>query len=113
MTSFANHEALRGLDAEQLAELALYGLRYRALGAKDIDFSKPDRLDVYWTGERMVKRAVKGAVKAEKAGHPLARTEAGEAIGHLKALFNCSVIDDATYTSQFQLLLDRHKTKPS
>jgi hypothetical protein len=113
MTSFANHEALRGLDTEQLAELALYGLRYRALGAKDIDFSKPDRLDVYWTGERMVKDVVKKALKAVRARAPLAEDRVSEAVGHLQALFNCSVIDDATYTSQFQLLLDRHKTKPS
>lgn len=113
MTSFADHPALQGLDSEKLAELALYGLRYRALGAVDIDFSKPDRLDVYWTGERMVKQAVKSAMKASKAGHPLAAKEVGEAIGHLKALFNCSVIDNDTYMEQWQPLLDLHKTKRS
>lgn len=113
MTSLANHAALQGLDAEQLAELALYGLRYRALGAKDIDFSKPDRLDVYWTGERMLKKVVKAAVKASKANDPLALKRVGEAIGHLQALCNCSVIDQATYMEQWQPLLDLHKTKKS
>lgn len=113
MTAFADHKALRGLSTDQLAELALYGLRYRALGAKDIDFSAPDRLDVYWTGERMVKQAVKSALKKSKAAHPLAGNDVGEAIGHLKALFNCSVIDNSTYMAQWQLLLNRHKTKVS
>jgi type VI protein secretion system component VasA len=113
MTSFSNHPALEGLDSEQLAELALYGLRYRALGAVQVDFSKPDRLDVYWTGERMAKKAVKDALKATKAGNPLAGHHSGVAAGHLQALFNCSVIDNATYMAQYHLLLGRHKTKVS
>lgn len=113
MSSFVNHEALRGLDTEQLAELALYGLRYRALGAKDVDFTDPSRLDVYWTGERMVKDAVKKALKATRARAPLAEDRVSEAVGHLLALFNCSVIDSATYHEQFHLILARHKTKVS
>lgn len=113
MTSFANHPALKGLDREQLAELALYGFRYRALGAVDVDFSKPDRLDVYWTGERMAKKATKNALKANKTGDPLASYRSGEAGGYLQALFNCSVIDSATYNAQYNLLIGRHKTKVS
>ncbi|MEQ4259027.1 hypothetical protein [Pseudomonas syringae] len=46
MSLYANHEALQALSSEQLAELALYGLRYKALGAKNIDFNDPTRLDV-------------------------------------------------------------------
>lgn len=111
MTSLVNHAALQGLDSEQIAELALYGLQYRALGAKDIDFSKPERLDVYWTGERMLKKVVKEAVKSSKAGDPQALKKVGVAIGHLQALCNCSVIDQATYMEQWQPLLDLYKTK--
>ncbi|MCD5997266.1 hypothetical protein KDX38_27190 [Pseudomonas sp. CDFA 602] len=107
MNLYAEHPALHGLNIEQLAELALYGLRYRALGAADIDFSDPSRLDVYWTGERMVKKTVKNAVKASKAGDLLALKREGEAIGHLQALFNCSVIDHETYKAQYQLLLEQ------
>lgn len=106
MTSLANHPALQGLDSDQLAELALYGLWYQALGAADIDFSKPDRLDVYWTGERMVKAAVKKSSKAARGGDVLARHRSSEAGGYLQALFNCSVIDSVTYHEQYQKLLD-------
>ncbi|KPB74927.1 hypothetical protein ACKUFS_00445 [Pseudomonas cannabina] len=110
MSLYADHAALCGLNTEQLAELALYGLRYRALGATDIDSSKPDILEPYWTGERLVKRAVKIAVKASTSGCPLARQRDGEAIGHLSALFNCGVIDNAIYMEQFKRM---NKTKPS
>ncbi|MEU7769516.1 hypothetical protein [Nocardia sp. NPDC049190] len=113
MTSFADHPALQGLDSEKLAELALYGLRYRALGAVDIDFSNPDRLDVYWTGERMVKNAIKVAMKATKAGNILAESRVSEAIGHLQALFNCSVISPEFYHAQWKIILDRQKAKLS
>ena len=106
--SIANHAALKGLDGEQLAELALLGLRYRNLGAKGIDFSDPSRLEVYWTGERMVEKAVKAALKATKTSNPLANHRSGVAAGYLAALFNCSVIDWDTYQHQYQLLLGRH-----
>nr|WP_314486935.1 hypothetical protein [uncultured Pseudomonas sp.] len=106
-TSFANHQALQGLGSEQIAELALLGLRYRALGAGSFDFSDPSRLDVYWTGKRMVVKAVKDAVKAAKARSPLSDSKCGIAQGHLMALFNCSVIDNETYMEQYKLLLDR------
>ena len=99
------HEALRQFDVEQIAELALLGLRYRALGAGVIDFSDPARLDVYWTGTRMVEKAVKDAVKAAKARSPLAGSKRGIAIGHLSALLNCSVISSETYMEQFGVLL--------
>ncbi|MDX9667348.1 hypothetical protein QMK50_20500 [Pseudomonas sp. P5_152] len=104
--SFESHIALKGLDGEQLAELALLGIRYRALGAATIDFSDPSRLDVYWTGKRMVEKAVKDAVKARR-GDPLADTKCGIAQGHLAALLNCSVIDNETYMTQYRLLLNR------
>lgn len=44
-TSFANHQALQGLGSEQIAELALLGLRCRALGAGLIDFTDTSMLD--------------------------------------------------------------------
>lgn len=94
------HEALRQFDAEQIAELALLGLRYRALGAGVIDFSDPTRLDVYWTGTRMVEKAV----KASKSGGPLAWGCFGVAEGHLRALIGCSVISNETYMEQWRLL---------
>ncbi|ODJ93451.1 hypothetical protein BB779_23425 [Pseudomonas viridiflava] len=109
MNLYAQHPALHGLNPEQLAELALYGMRYRALGATDIDFNDAPQTDVYWNGARMVDAAVKEAVKASKAGHPLALKRAGEAVGQLSALFNCSVIDKETYRMQYQLLLNRHR----
>lgn len=99
------HEALRQLDAEQIAELALLGLRYRALGAGVIDFSDPARLDVYWTGTRMVEKAVKEAVKSAKARSPLAELKSGTAGGYLQALLNCSVISSETYMEQYGVLL--------
>lgn len=105
--SFLNHPALAGLDGEQMAELALLGLRYRALGAGAIDFGDPSRLDVYWTGRRMVEKAVKEAVKAAKGRSVDTERKVGIAIGHLNGLFNCSVIDNDTYMAQFKLLLDR------
>lgn len=104
--SFTNHPALQGLGTEQIAELALLGLRYRSLGAKDIDFADPTRLDVYWTGERMVKEAVKKASKAARSGNALAQHRSSEAGGYLQALFNCSVIDSVIYHEQYQKLLD-------
>ncbi|WP_256676277.1 hypothetical protein [Pseudomonas sp. CM27] len=97
---------MAGLDAEQLAELALMGLRYRALGAGTIDFSDPSRLDVYWTGTRMVEKAVKEAVRSAKGRSIDAERKVGIAIGHLTGLFNCSVIDNDTYMAQFKILLD-------
>ncbi len=106
-TSFTNHQALQGLDSEQIAELALLGLRYRALGAGLIDFSDTSMLDVYWTGKRMVEKAVKDAVKAAKARSPLADSKFGIAQGNLSALFNCSAIDNETYMAQYKLLLDQ------
>lgn len=99
------HEALRQFDAEQIAELALLGLRYRALGAGVIDFSDPTRLDVYWTGTRMVEKAVKEAVKSAKARSPLAESNSGIAQGYIRALLNCSVISNETYMEQFGVLL--------
>lgn len=99
------HEALRQFDVEQIAELALLGLRYRALGAGVIDFSDPTRLDVYWTGTRMVEKAVKEAVKSAKARSPLAESKSGIAQGYITALFNCSVISNETYMEQFGVLL--------
>lgn len=105
--AYSNHPALAGLDGEQLAELALMGLRYRALGAGTIDFSGPSRLDVYWTGTRMVEKAVKEAVKAAKGRSIDAERKVGSAIGHLTGLFNCGVIDSDTYMAQFKILLDR------
>lgn len=113
MNPFADHPALQGLDSEKLAELALYGLKYRALGAVDTDFSNPDCLDVYWTGERMVKNAIKVAIKATKAGNILAESRVSEAIGHLQALFNCSVISPEVYHAQWKVILDRQKAKLS
>ncbi|MFG0754878.1 hypothetical protein ACF8O8_18965 [Pseudomonas sp. TYF_14] len=98
---------MAGLDGEQIAELALMGLRYRALGAGTIDFCDPSRLDVYWTGTRMVEKAVKDAVKAAKGRAQNAQYQAGIASGHLTGLFNCGVIDNDTYMDQFKLLLDR------
>ena len=99
------HEALRQFDVEQIAELALLGLRYRALGAGVIDFSDPTRLDVYWTGTRMVEKAVKEAVKSAKARSPLAESKSGIAQGYIRALFNCSVISNETFMEQFGVLL--------
>ncbi|PYD05286.1 hypothetical protein DND90_16275 [Pseudomonas syringae pv. maculicola] len=110
MSLYADHAALQDLSTEQLAELALYGLRYKALGAKNIDFNDPTRLDVYWTGDRMVKEAVKIANKARASSHPLELMRHGEAVGHLACLFNCSVIDNATYMEQYKRL---GKTKVS
>lgn len=104
-TLFANHQALQGLGSEQIAELALLGLRYRALGAGSIDFNDPSRLDVYWTGKRLVEKAVKDAVKAARS--PLADTKFGIAQGNLSALLNCSLIDDETYMTQYRLLYDQ------
>ena len=98
------HEALRQFDVEQIAELALLGLRYRALGAGPIDFNDPSRLDVYWTGTRMVEKAVNEAVKASKSGGPLAWGCFGVAEGHLRALIGCSVISNETYMEQWRLL---------
>ena len=99
------HEALLQLDVEQIAELALLGLRYRALGAGVIEFSDPTRLDVYWTGTRMVEKAVKEAVKSAKARSPLAESKSGIAQGYIRALFNCSVISNETFMEQFGVLL--------
>ena len=99
------HEALRQFDVEQIAELALLGLRYRALGAGVIDFSDPARLDVYWTGTRMVEKAVKEAVKSAKARSPLAESKRGIAQGYIRALFDCSVISNETFMEQFGVLL--------
>lgn len=107
--SFQTHEALRNRSSEQIAELALLGLRYRALGAEQIDFSDPSRLDVYWTGTRMVEKAVKDAVKSAKARSPLAESKSGTAEGYLQALLNCSVISSETYMAQYKLLLDRRR----
>ncbi|AVB13418.1 MULTISPECIES: hypothetical protein [Pseudomonas syringae group] len=109
MNLYAEHPALQGLSTEQLAELALYGLRYRALGAADVDFSDPSRLDVYWTGERLAKKAVKDALKAARARNALAEHRSSEAGGVLQTLCNCGVIDQKTYMAQHQLLLDRHR----
>lgn len=95
--AYSSHPVLAGLDGEQLAELALMGLRYRALGAGSIDFSDPSRLDVYWTGTRMVEKQVKEAVKAAKGRSIDVEQKVGIAIGHLTGLFNCSVIDNDTY----------------
>ncbi|WP_394207375.1 hypothetical protein [Pseudomonas putida] len=83
------------------------GLRYRALGAGAIDVSDKSRLDVYWTGTRMVEKAVKETVKAAKGRSVDAERKVGIAIGHLTGLFNCSVIDNDTYMAQFKILLDR------
>jgi hypothetical protein len=113
MSNFADHPDLQGLDSEQLAELALYGLRYRALGGVKVDFSKPEQLDVYWTGEKLAAKAVKDARKATRTGCPLAYYKSGVAAGQLSALFNCGVIDNAMYKARFRQLLDRHKTKVS
>ncbi|KPY53843.1 hypothetical protein [Pseudomonas syringae] len=109
MNLYAEHPALQGLSTEQLAELALYGLRYRALGAADVDFSDPSRLDVYWTGERLTKKAVKDASKAARVRNALAEHRSSEAGGVLQALCNCGVIDQETYMAQYQLLLDQHR----
>lgn len=98
------HPALSQFDEGQIAELALLGLRYRALGAGPIDFNDPSRLDVYWTGTRMVEKAVKEAVKASKSGGPLAWGCFGVAEGHLQALIGCSVISNETYMEQWRLL---------
>ncbi|WP_346397560.1 hypothetical protein [Pseudomonas syringae] len=106
MNLYDQHPALYGLSTEQLAELALYGLRYRALGAQNTDFKDPSRLDVYWTGERLAKKAVKDALKAARAKNALAEHRSSEAGGVLQVLFNCSVIDNETYKAQYQLLLD-------
>lgn len=102
---YADHSALQGLDQEQIAELALLGLRYRALGACNIKLADPKVLDVYWTGNRQVEKAVKLAIKACKAHDPLAERRLGEAIGHLKALCECGVIDQTVYMAQWKLLL--------
>ena len=105
--AYSSHPALASLDGEQLAELALMGLRYRALGAGAIDFSDKSRLDAYSTGTRMVEKAVKEAVKAARGRSVDAERKVGIAIGHLTGLFNCSVIDNDTYMAQFKILLDR------
>lgn len=105
--SFANHQALQGLDSEQIAELALFGLRYRALGAGSTDFADASRLDVYWTGKRLVEKAVDDAIKAAKARGPLADSKYGIAQGNLSALLNCGLIDDETYMTQYRLLSDQ------
>lgn len=103
------HEALRDLNDVQIADLALLGLRYRALGADAIDFSDPSRLDVYWTGKRMAEDAVKKAVKAAKGKSPLTNLFSGRAEGHLMALLNCSVISTDIYMEQYGLLLKLSK----
>jgi len=104
---YSSHSALADLDGEQIAKLALMGLRYQALGAGTIDFSDASRLDVYWTGTRMVRKAVKEAVKAAKCRSVDTERKVGIAIGHLNGLFNCSVIDNDTDMAQFKILLDR------
>lgn len=107
MNLYADHEALRGLSSEQLAELALYGLRYRALGAQNTDFKDPSRLDVYWTGERLAKKAVKDALKAARTNFALSEHRSSEAGGVLQTLCNCGVINQVTYMEQYKLLLSR------
>lgn len=107
IASFANHQALQGLGSEQIAEPALLGLRYRALGAGLIDFTDTSKLDVYWTGKRLVKKAVEDAVKAATARSPLADSKLGIAQGNLSALLNCGVIDDETYMAQYRLLSEQ------
>ena len=106
MIKFANHTALQGLNCEQLAELALMGLRYRALGASRIDFSNPSRLDVYWTGRRMIEKEVKAAVRVGNAGRTAASLrQSGVASGYICALFNVGLIDNEFYMAEYQKLL--------
>ncbi len=108
MNLYAEHPALQGLSTEQLAELALYGLRYRALGAADVDFSDPSRLDVYWTGERLAKKSqgrLEGGTSQERpCGAPLQRS--GRRLADTVQLRRDR---PKTYMAQHQLLLDRHR----
>lgn len=92
--NFSSHEALRQLDDEQIAELALLGLRYRALGAGAVDFADPSRLSPYWTSKKLVEAAVKNARKGDWL-------DMGCAQGHIVALFNVGLISNEFYMEQF------------
>lgn len=105
MSSFADHPDLQGLDSEQLAELALLGVKYRSLGGQLTQHDGPSLIEKYWTGKRLAEKAVKDALKAWKRGDRLAAQRVGEAIGTLQTLCNCNVIDEETYMGQWKLIL--------
>ncbi len=92
--SFSSHEALRQLDDEQIAELALLGLRYRTLGAGSVDFADPSMLSPYWTSKRLVEAALKKAKKGDCL-------DMGCAQGHIVALFNVGLISNEFFMEQF------------
>lgn len=92
--NFSIHEALHQFDDEQIAELALLGLRYRALGAGTVDFEDPSRLSPYWTSKKLVEAAVKNARKGDWL-------EIGRAQGYISALFNVDLISNEFYMEQF------------
>jgi hypothetical protein len=108
MSKFANHQDLQSLDSEQMAELALLGIKYRSLGGHITKHDGASLVEKYWTGKRLAEKAVKDAVKAWKRGDRLAGGKIGEAIGTLQTLCNCSVIDQEIYMGQWRLILDCH-----
>ncbi|OEC42544.1 hypothetical protein A7D27_11740 [Pseudomonas sp. 1D4] len=96
------HPALSGLDQEQLAELALVGLRYRALGAQPFDLRDSKALNPYWTAEKLVADAVSVARMA--VGTPLANLQGDRADGCLAALYNVQLISREIFKSRSQEL---------
>lgn len=106
MSNFAEHQDLQGLDRDQLAELALLGIKYRSIGGRFSQHDAMSLLEKYWTGKRLAEKAVKDALKAWKRRDRLAGQRVGEAIGTIQTLFNCSLIDEETYTGQWKLILD-------
>lgn len=97
----SSHPALAALNGDQVAELAVLGLRYRALGAKPLNLGDSQLLSPYWTADRVVEAAVQRARDAGLAGS----LHDGRAQGHIMALFNMGLISNQTYMEQFNALL--------
>lgn len=97
----SSHPALAALNGDQVAELALLGLRYRALGAKPLDLGDSQLLSPHWTADRIVEAAVQHARDAGLSGS----LHDGRAQGHIMALFNVGLISNETYMEQFKVLL--------
>jgi|GEM_PF-6046140 len=103
--SINGHEALHGLTTEQIADLAVLGLRYRNLGGRPIDFSRSDWLEPYWTGQALVAREVARSIKAGAAGLTVAAIrQRGMAEGYINALLCAGLIDNDFYMSSYKRL---------
>lgn len=94
------HPALSGLDQEQLAELALVGLRYRALGAQPFDLRDRNLLSPYWTAQRLLDEAVEQALV--RTGGSLAEAYHLRTTGMVSTLFNVGLISWDTYIKQWR-----------